>query len=367
MVVFDTECVTTHKPLVPFQSTERLTIEDGGVVIEEHDSPTAQTVSGSSGESEVTNVPSKKRKISCCSDTADGDSSSVPTLTTDMESGTDDSEDDDSVLNIVTSHSKPPRRKKRSKWTHPSDLIVVLDLDECLIHFDPKKQNEWQFSACREDEDEDDDEDDSEENINSPLDEKEFMFVNESKVFLRPGLINFLQFVTKRFQTHIFTAGTKEYADAIVDQLCLLLKNRNAFSKRWYREDCETVEIWDPCTRFALDCIYVKPLSKVAEWAGRDATDLKRIVHIDDRVQNFLLNHENGIHISEWRADDSNDSDLTNVTKLLQDIDQNNVMDVRSHLRKSFTYPELQCNLDMMHFFSFKRKKGIDMKLYEKT
>lgn len=260
---------------------------------------------------------------------------------------------------------------KRIKRSYPSDLIVVLDMDECLIHLETQEQRrerfiKWQFPFYSHD--------DKDKENNAACDgtvperqEAEFMYVNENKVFLRPGLIDFLKFVTTRFETHIFTAGTKEYADSILDRLCALLEDTGAFSKRWYREDCETIDIWDPCTTFHLDRTYVKPLSKVAEWAGRDAQDLRRIVHVDDRVQNFLLNHDNGIQVSGWRGDDTDDEDLSKVTKVLQEMDHNTIGDVRPHLRKAFSesYLELKGQLDMMHFFAYRRTKGIDSQLFE--
>ena len=347
-----------------------------------------------------TNTVNKKRKISCCdkeyvANNSDG-TSFVPALTVQdgVVSVNDDSDHDvdtdvdgdvdvddkegeaelvsetDCSRGIDTDCELQPKTKKLKK-SYPSDLIVVLDMDECLIHletqeqyqeqhqqqdrYQEQQQDKWGFSAC------------STENNDENKDGTEFMYVNENKIFLRPGLIDFLKFVTARFETHIFTAGTKEYADSILDQLCLLVENTQAFSKRWYREDCETIDIWDPCTTFHLDRTYVKPLSKVAEWAGRDAADLRRIVHVDDRVQNFLLNCDNGIQVSGWRGDDPDDEDLSRVTKVLREMDDHNIVgDVRPHLRKAFSesYLELKGQLDMMHFFAYRRKKGIDSQLF---
>eukprot|EP00532_Pseudo-nitzschia_australis_P005532 CAMPEP_0168170692 /NCGR_PEP_ID=MMETSP0139_2-20121125/4320_1 /TAXON_ID=44445 /ORGANISM="Pseudo-nitzschia australis, Strain 10249 10 AB" /LENGTH=416 /DNA_ID=CAMNT_0008088221 /DNA_START=104 /DNA_END=1354 /DNA_ORIENTATION=- len=347
-----------------------------------------------------TNTVNKKRKIRCCDKeyvTSNSDDSSfVPALTVEdgVVSINDDSDHDHDVDGDIDVDDKEgeaelvsetdcsrgidsdcelqPKTKKLKK-SYPSDLIVVLDMDECLIHletqeqyqeqheeeqqdsYQEQQQDKWGFSAC------------STENNDENKDGMEFMYVNENKIFLRPGLIDFLKFVTTRFETHIFTAGTKEYADSILDQLCLLVDNTEAFSKRWYREDCETIDIWDPCTTFHLDRTYVKPLSKVAEWAGRDAADLRRIVHVDDRVQNFLLNYDNGIQVSGWRGDDPDDEDLSKVTKVLREMDDHNsVVDVRPHLRKAFSesYLELKGQLDMMHFFAYRRKKGIDSQLF---
>mmetsp|Transcript_11820 Transcript_11820/g.33943 ORF Transcript_11820/g.33943 Transcript_11820/m.33943 type:complete len:429 (-) Transcript_11820:108-1394(-) len=374
-------------------------VVEGGAVPKTEESPKTvreTTNFNTSVDKTKSDTGNKKRKIGCLYG-KDSESPVVPDLAYedsvisvnygfDFDCSDDENENDndnhkenqngngkDYVAETDCTHNielqEPNKRVKRS---YPSDLIVVLDMDECLIHLETQEQRqercinwEFPFPNCFPDDDQD------KENKNAcdvpARHESEFMYVDENKVLLRPGLIKFLKFVTTRFETHIFTAGTKEYADAILDQLCVLLGDADAFSKRWYREDCETIDIWDPCTTFHLDRTYVKPLSKVAEWAGRDAQDLRRIVHVDDRVQNFLLNHDNGIQVSGWRGDDPNDEDLSKVTKVLQQMDHNSIGDVRPHLRKEFSesYLELKGQLDMMHFFAYNRKKGIDSQLFE--
>jgi len=252
----------------------------------------------------------------------------------------------------------PKKRRRMSTESSEHDLIVVLDMDECLIH--SGNQNDHQTShniskssACTEDEDR--------ENVdtnNLATEDSTVIHINGNmKVSLRPGLIEFLKYVTARFQTHIFTAGTKEYADSILDQLSLLVGNEDAFSKRWYRGDCDTIYIMCPFTFNCIESIYVKPLSKVAEWAGRDAEDLRRIVHIDDQGRNFLLNPGNGIRVSEWRGN-PNDAVLSQVTKVLQKIDTDDFGDVRPHLRGELSLM-LKNQLSMINLFPHRRTKGI--------
>jgi len=252
-------------------------------------------------------------------------------------------------------------KKRRLENTERSDLVVVLDMDECLIHFmtqDGEGGNQSQSDSEAKVEDD-------RENIGvngMSKNHPSVIHVNNNKVFLRPGLINFLKFVTTRFETHIFTAGTKDYADSILDSLCLLVGDEDAFSKRWYRDDCDTIDILDPFTTFCIDSIYVKPLSKVAEWVGRDADDLRRIVHVDDQARNFLLNHGNGIRVSEWRGDNPHDSALSEVTKVLRMIDDGIAGDVRPYLRNE-SYLTLKDHLDMMNMFPHRRTKGIGLTL----
>jgi len=326
---------------------------------------------------------SNKKRKNTSIEIVDGDCTSIPILTPEaevvseleleLEPEPDVDVRDDNEDNAATTDRcddfEWKKMKRRRKNNELSDLIVVLDMDECLIHFrmeEDEKENQFQLAACDDNDDEEDEKDDAamkdrhqyQHQNQQKHHHPSFMYVNEHKVLLRPGSIEFLKYVTARFETHIFTAGTKEYADSILDQLCLLVGNRNAFSKRWYRKDCDTIDILDPLTAFCIDSIYVKPLSKVAEWAGRDAHDLRRIVHIDDQARNFLLNHGNGIRVSEWRGDNPNDRALSEVTKILQKIDCKNFGDVRPHLRNE-SYLTLKDQLDMMNFFPHRRTHGI--------
>jgi len=295
------------------------------------------------------------------------DSVTIPTLESeDDELESIDLLDDDSTSTSISTSTnchghtiiESKNRKRRREDKELSDLVVVLDMDECLVHFiSQENENKCLLLACNSDDKVEGDR----ENIGVSGEAKGHptcMHVNNNKVLLRPGVIDFLKFVTTRFETHIFTAGTKDYADSILDQLCLLVGDKDAFSKRWYRDDCDTIDILDPFTAFCIDSLYVKPLSKVAEWVGRDAEDLRRIVHVDDQARNFLLNHGNGIRVSEWRGDNPDDSALSEVTKVLQHFDGCISGDVRPYLQNE-SYSTLKDHLDMMYLFPYRRTKGI--------
>lgn len=315
----------------------------------------------------------KKRKYSSLEYTYSDDSVSLPSLELEDElSELDDSlgdeyssSDDSDVETESCCTFQKKRRKIGEGIKSSSDLIVILDLDECLIHFQMQDEKENKGAVCDKDRMEED------EAENNPKDDAMFVSAHGQKAFLRPGVVKFLKFVTQRFQTHIFTAGSKDYADPILDQLCTLVRsgdadsdddittttNRDVFSKRWYRDDCDTIEIMHPHTDSCIEKLYVKPLSSVAEWAGRGSDDLRRIVHIDDQPTNFLLNHGNGIKVPEWRGD-RNDRALSTVTKMLEEMDTRGFGDVRPHLREN-TYPALKFKLDMLEFFPHRQTKGI--------
>ena len=315
----------------------------------------------------------KKRKYSSLEYTYSDDSVSLPSLELEDElSELDDSlgdeysRSDDSDVEVESCCTFQKKRRKRGESIQSSsDLIVVLDLDECLIHFQMQdEQKENKGAVC----DQNRMEEDEAEN-NNPKDNPIFVEAHGEKALLRPGVVQFLKFVTRRFQTHIFTAGSKDYADPILDQLRTLVKSgdadgddatttdRDIFSKRWYRDDCDTIEILHPHTDSCIEKLYVKSLSTVAEWAGRDSDDLRRIVHIDDQPTNFLLNHGNGIKVPEWRGD-RNDRALSTVTKMLEEMDTKGFGDVRPHLREN-THPALKFKLDMLEFFPHRQTKGI--------
>mmetsp|Transcript_4282 Transcript_4282/g.10206 ORF Transcript_4282/g.10206 Transcript_4282/m.10206 type:complete len:351 (+) Transcript_4282:80-1132(+) len=309
-------------------------------------SPIAGLTSYSATEQKIVEQPVNrmgvKRKFPS-SETSDHDSVSLPSL--ELEDEISDLEDCNEDTSAATASKSCETRetKRRKVSTDSSDLIVVLDMDECLIHFQMQDENTQVVSNNSSD-------------TTKKQQDENVLYVNQHEILLRPGLVEFLKFVTSRFQTHIFTAGTKDYADSILDRLSKLIGNENAFCKRWYRDDCDTIDILDPVTAFCIDSVYVKPLSKVLEWAGRDSQDLQRIVHIDDQPKNFLLNHSNGIRVAEWKGN-KHDSVLGNVTKVLERIDSNH-LDVRPYLRTE-SYLALKDHLDMMHLFPHRRTKGI--------
>ena len=81
-------------------------------------------------------------------------------------------------------------------------FTLVLDLDETLINFRFNKNNEGILK-------------------------------------IRPGLSNFLKSVGKKYELIIFTAGTQEYADPIID---IIEKDKKIFYKRLYRQHTVVID-----------------------------------------------------------------------------------------------------------------------------
>eukprot|EP00826_Nyctotherus_ovalis_P065400 TRINITY_DN9614_c0_g1_i17.p2 TRINITY_DN9614_c0_g1~~TRINITY_DN9614_c0_g1_i17.p2 ORF type:complete len:134 (-),score=22.99 TRINITY_DN9614_c0_g1_i17:156-557(-) len=112
------------------------------------------------------------------------------------------------------------------------------------------------------------------------------------------------------YELVIFTAGTKDYADYALG----FVDPGGKIAHRLYRE-----HVVQKGTSF------VKDISRL----GRD---LKRVIIIDNIVENFQLQSENGIFIKSWE-DDENDTSLVELMPILREIVELKVSDVRVALR----------------------------------
>ena len=142
-----------------------------------------------------------------------------------------------------------------------------------------------------------------------------FRFDEKSRgmVKMRPGLFNFLKKVKTKYEIIIFTAGTQEYADPILDSI---EKKNKFFAKRLYRQHT-----------ILMNNIYIKDLTKL----GRD---LSKIIIVDNMPQNFSLQKENGILISNYFGQDNNETTLNDLSLILLEIASNPKNDVRKELNK---------------------------------
>ena len=151
---------------------------------------------------------------------------------------------------------------------------LVLDMDETLIHF---------F----------------------------FTHIN-GMFFVRPFCFDFLNELNDLYEIITFTAGTKDYADMILNQLDI---NNNIFKYRLYRQHITISEL-----------NIFKDLDKI----GRD---LSKTIIIDNLRDNFKMHPNNGIFIKTWTSD-INDIQLRDLKKILKDIVKYNVDDVREIILK---------------------------------
>ena len=130
--------------------------------------------------------------------------------------------------------------------------------------------------------------------------------------FVRPFCFNFLRELNEIYEIITFTAGTKEYADSILNILDI---DNNIIKYRLYRQHTTI-----------LGCSIYKDLSKL----GRD---LSRVIIIDNLKENFKMQPNNGIFIKTW-TNDINDMQFKDLLKILKDIVNHNVIDVRPIIQK---------------------------------
>ena len=136
---------------------------------------------------------------------------------------------------------------------------------------------------------------------------------------LRPFLYNFLNLVKEYYEIITFTAATQRYADPILD--AIEIKKGKYFNYRLYRNHCSIV-----------NNSFVKDISLI----GRD---LKKMIIVDNMQQNFKLQKENGILISSFWGEDSNDKALLQLGRILVTIatdmiDNNYNTDIRDLITK---------------------------------
>lgn len=130
---------------------------------------------------------------------------------------------------------------------------------------------------------------------------------------LRPGLDEFLKGMKPLYELIVFTAGTQDYADPIIDAI---EKEGKFFEKRLYRQHAVIIEN-----------LFVKDLSKL----GRD---LSKVIIIDNMPHNFRLQKDNGIYIKNFYGEDKSDTTLFDLMPILKDIASDKNNDVRKELKR---------------------------------
>jgi len=178
-------------------------------------------------------------------------------------------------------------------------ITLALDLDETLVHcsVQPIPDVEMTFSVC---------------------------FNNtDYTVFLRtrPGWKEFLQQVSKWFEVVIFTASQPVYANTLLD---ILDPPKELIKYRLFRDSCVNVE-----GNFLKDLHIL----------GRD---MNHVVIIDNSVQAFGFQVDNGIPIESW-FEDRNDRELLNLLPFLEQL--KDVHDVKPIIREAFRLHEMIAEL----------------------
>ena len=122
---------------------------------------------------------------------------------------------------------------------------------------------------------------------------------NKGLLRLRPGLMEFLEEMKKNYELIIFTSATNEYADPL---LAAIEKDKKLFDYKLYRQHT-----------LIYNNEIVKDISKI----GRP---LNKIIIVDNLVQNFRLQKENGIMIKAFWGEDVYDNALFELKEILNKI-----------------------------------------------
>ena len=183
------------------------------------------------------------------------------------------------INNIKESPPYLPEINPKFKYT------LVLDIDETIIHY---------F----------------------------FTYIN-GMFFVRPYVYEFLNELKQYYEIVTFTAGTKDYADNILN---LVDTNDNLIKYRLYRHHTTI-----------MGCNVFKDLMRL----GRD---MSKIIIIDNLKDNFKLQPNNGLFIKTWTSD-INDNQLFDLEKILRDIARFEVEDVRPVIEKINDFIKISRNM----------------------
>ena len=199
-----------------------------------------------------------------------------------------------------------PEISKDKKYT------LVLDLDETLIHFFSSKveiKGDPHYGYYTSDE-----EYGTFNNylLNGEI-EKHYEFLRIGMFLLRPYVKQFLSELNNFYEIVIFTTGTKEYCDRVLQLLDL---DNNLIKYRLYKHH--------------INLKYINTSVKDLSLLGRD---LNKTIIIDNLEENFRLQPDNGLPIITWKGD-INDYSLKYLAKILKNIVIKKVSDVRRIIKK---------------------------------
>ena len=130
---------------------------------------------------------------------------------------------------------------------------------------------------------------------------------------LRPYVKQFLSELKNFYEILIFTTGTKEYCDRVLQLLDL---DNNLIKYRLYKHH--------------INLKYINTSVKDLSLLGRD---LNKTIIIDNLEENFRLQPDNGLPIITWKGD-INDYSLKYLAKILKNIVIKKVSDVRRIVKK---------------------------------
>jgi Dullard-like phosphatase family protein len=182
---------------------------------------------------------------------------------------------------------------------HSNKKTLILDLDETLIHAD----FDGNFSF-------------HDQEISFTLNDEE----HKVGIILRPGVEEFLKRVNEIFEVGVFTAGIKQYADAVLNYLD---PENKIFKFRMYRDSCISIN----------NTIHLKDLRIIRN------RKLENLLLVDNSFYSFVNQPENGILINSFYFN-KEDSELKNLYNYLRNYIQP-AEDVRELNERIFNFRNL--------------------------
>lgn len=138
-------------------------------------------------------------------------------------------------------------------------------------------------------------------------------------IYMRSGYKEFFDYLKENTEAVIFTTGTKQYADAVLD---IVDPNYEIFKHRLYQTDCNLVEYKEEDITE-----YVKDLDSLNR-------DLNRTVLIDTKPFSFWCNPDSCIPIKPYNGNSMTDKELNIITTILRELEDSN--DVRFDLAENY-------------------------------
>ena len=220
-----------------------------------------------------------------------------------------------SSLNIIYSNNN---NNITDKINH-NEKILVIDLDETLIHTSFKKLTNYDFKIQF------DSTVYTQKNIEDKnIQELTVQKIREAYICIRPGVNEFLSQLSKYYDLYVYSASSKQYLNNVIKNI----DKKNIIKKCYCRDDCI---IYVENTEENLDFNkqnnkynYVKDLKKINK-------DLRNIVFIDNNIMSFKLQEKNGIPIKSW-YDDNDDIELYKLIPILKNL--SGFYDVRIEIEK---------------------------------
>ena len=128
-----------------------------------------------------------------------------------------------------------------------------------------------------------------------------------------------LAYLAESYEIVVFTAGEKDYADAIID---FIDEDKTIIQHRLYRNHCIR----------AAPRVYVKDLRIIAD------REMKDMVIVDNSIISFLFNMSNGVPIHSF-VGQKDDEELMYMVSYLEEIYEKD--DVRDHISETFKLAEI--------------------------